>query len=179
MSSRRPDQSEYHPRYGRYIDLVPEIDLPAAFAQQLDSTRQLFARIGESAANIRYAPEKWTVREVLGHILDTERIFGYRLLCFARGDSAKLQRADEQSYVLNADFGRYSMAELLEEFTLVRRSHESLIRHLPEAAWDRTGEVNGNRISVRAIAYLMLGHERHHDEIVLSRYLQAAPQIAF
>ncbi len=174
MSFKRPAQSEYHPRYGRYIDLAPEVDLPAAFAQQLDSTRQLFACIGESAANSQYAPGKWTIREVLGHILDTERIFGYRLLCFARGDGAKLQRADEQAYVLNADFGRYLMAELLEEFTLVRRSHESLIRHLPETAWDRTGEVNGNPISVRAIAYLMLGHERHHNEIVRSRYLRNA-----
>jgi uncharacterized damage-inducible protein DinB len=174
MNRERPASSEYDARYGRYVDLVPEIDPPAAFAQQLRDTGALLAGISEATADASYAPGKWTVREVVGHVLDTERIFGYRLLSFARGDTAMLQRADQDLYMRNAEFSRYSLAEIVDEFALIRRSHESLIRHLPEDAWDRTGTVGGMSISVRAIAYLMLGHERHHLAIIQSRYLQDA-----
>jgi hypothetical protein len=172
MNYRRPASSEYNARYEWYIDLVPEVDLPDAFAQQLDDTGTLLAGISETIADTSYAPGKWTIREVVGHIVDSERIFGYRLLCFARGDPAMLLRADQELYVRNADFARYRLAELFDEFALIRRSHESLIRHLPEEAWDRIGTVAGLPISVRAIGYLMLGHERHHIGIIQSRYLR-------
>jgi len=173
MNLRRPAASEYHPRYARYIDLVPETDLPAALSRQLDETGALLAGIGEANANASYAPGKWTIREVVGHVLDTERILGFRLLCFARGDTAVLQRADEELYVKNAAFGRYSMANLFDEFALIRKSHVSLVRHLPAEAWDRVGAVGDISVSVRAIGYLMLGHERHHVAIIQSRYLRS------
>jgi hypothetical protein len=172
MNLQRPASSEYDARYARYVDLVPEVDLPAAFARQLRDTGVLLAGISEAAADASYAPGKWTIREVIGHVVDTERILGYRLLCFARGDTVTLERADEELYVRNGEFGRYGLAELFDEFALIRRSHESLIRHLPEDAWDRVGTVSGMSISVRAIAYLMLGHERYHLAIIQSRYLQ-------
>jgi hypothetical protein len=172
MNGRRPTPSEYNARYGRYIDLVPEVDLPAAFVQQLNDTGTLLAGIGEATADTSYAPGKWTIREVVGHIVDSERIFGYRLLCFARGDTMILSRADQEMYVRNADFARYRLTDLFDEFALIRRSHESLIRHLPAEAWDRVGTVADLPISVRAIGYLMLGHERHHVGIIQSRYLQ-------
>lgn len=168
----RPDVSEYNVRYSRYIDLVPESDLCAAMSQQIEETKAFVGGIPESMADFRYATGKWTIREVVGHVLDTERIFGYRLLCIARGDTAKLEGADQDLYVRNASFNRFKIEELLEEFALVRGSNVILIRHLLAEAWDRVGSVSGNSISVRAIGYLMVGHERHHLGIIQSKYLQ-------
>jgi hypothetical protein len=176
MRNRRPAASEYNARFNRYIDLVPEVDLPKALAQQIDDTGAFLGAISEAVADTRYAPGKWTIRQVVGHIVDTERILGYRLLCFARGDEAILQRADEELYVKNADFNRYSLGELLDEFSLIRRSHVSMIRHLPVEAWDRTGTVSEFLFSVRAMGYMVLGHERHHLGIIQRQYLSGIPQ---
>jgi len=142
--------------------------------RQLEETTVFFASIPEPLHDYRHAADKWTLREVAGHIADTERILGFRLLSFARGDTARLSRADEELYVRNAEFSRYTLAALVEEFALVRRSHLMLLRHLPAAAWDRTGSVADTSISVRAVGYLMLGHERHHLGMIQSRYLRGA-----
>jgi hypothetical protein len=171
MANGRPDTSEYPQRYGRYVDLVPEEDICSALALQLEVTSATVSTIPKSLVDFRYAPGKWTTREVVGHILDTERIFGFRLLTFARGDSAALTRADEVLYVRAGEFGRHGLEEWLEEYALVRRSHIALLRHLPELAWSREGTVAGSPISVRAIAYAMLGHERHHLGIIQTRYV--------
>jgi hypothetical protein len=174
MNKRRPAASEYNPRYSRYIDLVPEADLPKALAMQIEETGALLGAISEATADTRYAPGKWTIRQVVGHIVDTERILGYRLLCFARGDEAILQLADQELYVRNGGFGRYSIGELLDEFSLIRRSHVSMLRHLPPEAWDRTGKVSDFLFSVRALGYMMLGHERYHLGIIQRQYLKGA-----
>ncbi len=171
----RPEPSEYHPRYTRYLDLVPENDVSAALLRQLEETSAFLAGIPLDVHNYSYAPGKWTLREVAGHITDTERIFGFRLLTFARGDTAQqLSRADENLYVQSAEYSSRTLASVVEEFSLVRQSNIMLLRHLPAAAWDRVGVVAGTPISVRAIAYLMLGHERHHLEIVRTRYLRSS-----
>jgi hypothetical protein len=167
----RPDASEYDLRYHKYMELVPEADLLQAMTGQLEETRQLLRNVPE--VDIRFAPGEWTAREILGHILDTERIFGYRLLCYSRGDAIKLEPADQDLYVKYAEFERYPFEEILQEFRLVRQSHLSLLRYLPPEAWERTGMVGGLSISVRAIAYLMLGHERHHLITIQTHYLAA------
>ena len=172
MILRRPNDTEYNPRFSHYIDLVPESDLAAAMSKQLTDTQTMISAISTSKSDFRYAPEKWSVKEVIGHILDTERIMGYRLLCFARGEAINLQRADENLYVKNADFARFTIQELFDEFALVRKSHIVLLDHLPEEAWDREGSMAGNPISVRAVAYIMLGHERHHLGVIQDKYLQ-------
>jgi hypothetical protein len=169
--NRRPDLPEYPARYGRYVDLVPENDICAAMEQQLDTTIACVSRIPESKVDWRYAPGKWTTREVVGHVLDTERIFGFRLLTFGRGDAVTLQRADEELYVRNAEFNRYPIAAWADEFAQVRRSHVTLVRHLPASAWDRIGTLSIGPISVRAMAYVMVGHERHHLRIIRDKYL--------
>jgi hypothetical protein len=174
MNPRRPDSSEHAPYYSRYIDLVPETDLPQALLDQLEQTAACLGSLPEALHDHRYAEGKWTIREVMGHILDTERILGMRLLRFARGDASPMSRADENLYVRNAEFGRYTMGELLEEYRLVRRSHAMLLSHLPEAAWDRTGPAADHTVSVRALAYMLVGHERHHLNIVRTRYLGQA-----
>jgi len=174
MASGRPDVAEYNPRYSRYMELVPEDDICAAMAEQLEQTLSRLDRIPESMVDWRYAPGKWTTREVVGHILDTERIYGFRLLTFARGDAVTLARADQELYVKNGDFGRYPLGESLEEFSVVRKSHVALVRHLPLEAWARSGTVSEFTVSVRALAYLMVGHERHHLRIIQEKYLAGA-----
>jgi hypothetical protein len=173
MGNKRPDPSEYNPRYSRYIDLVPENNVCAALEQQLDDTVKLFSQVPDSMIEFRYAPGKWTIREVLGHILDTDRIFGFRLLTFARGDSNPLAVADQDLYIRNGGFAAHSMEEWIDEFSLIRRSNIALVRHLPAEAWARTGTVSGNPISVRALAYFMVGHERHHVGIIRNMYLSS------
>jgi len=172
MVHRRPHASEYDPRFERYMNLVPEKNITAALEQQHGETVNFAVRVPESMVDHRYAPGKWTIREVIGHVLDTERILGFRLLSFARGDENPLMRADEELYVRNGEFSRYPMKEWLEEFSLLRESNIALIRHLPDEAWDRTGTVSGLPISVRAIAYFMVGHERHHIRIIRNVYLK-------
>ena len=167
----RPDASEYDARYTQYMELIPEDDLLEAMSQQLERTRQLVMEIPADNLDVRFAAGEWTAREILGHILDTDRIFGFRLLCFGRGDAASLQRADQDKYVRSAGFERYPVEELLQEFMLVRQSHILFLRHLPAEAWDRTGVVGGSSISVRALACLMLGHERHHLETIRTHYM--------
>ena len=166
-----PDDSEYPARYSRYIDLVGEHDIVDAMAAQLSHTVALLSQIPESRVDWRSAPGKWTTREVVGHILDTERIYGYRLLTFARGDAVTVPRADEELYVHNADFSRYPLSDWIEEFVQVRTGHITLVRHLPSAAWTRSGNTSIGPISVRAMMYLMVGHERHHLRIIRDKYL--------
>ena len=171
MVSGRPDVSEYPERYGHYIDLVPEDDVCRALVSQLESSVAYLNRIPESKVDWRYAPGKWTIRDVVGHILDIERVFGFRLMSFSRGETASFPRTNVELYVENADFSRYALGEWLDEFSLVRNSNIALIRHLPSDAWARMGTVALGPISVRAMAYLMVGHERHHLGIIREKYL--------
>jgi hypothetical protein len=171
MIGRRPTPSEYDPRFERYMQLVPEEDICSALNQQLQISSDVVSRVPASLVDYRYAPGKWTTREVIGHVLDTERILGFRLMTFARGDQSPLMRADEDYYAATGKFSRFPLIEWMEEFSFTRRSNIALIRHLPEEAWDRTGTVSGLTISVRALAYFMAGHERHHIGILQSQYL--------
>ena len=173
MTVRRPEPSEYEARYAGLVGLVPEDDLFEGLSRQLGETRAFFAGIPESLIDSPCEAGEWTIRDILGHMVDTERLFGYRILCFARGDGRSVERADQELYAKNAGLGRCVFADLLDEFELVRRSHISMLRHLPEEAWDRSGTVAGKPISVRAMAFLMLAHERHHLDSVRANYLQA------
>jgi hypothetical protein len=171
MVNGRPNASEYNPRFDRYIHLVPEDNVCIALAQQLHETVAFVHQMPESIVDYRYAPGKWTTREVIGHVLDTERILGFRLLSFARGDATPLTRADEELYVKNGEFSRYPLEEWVEEYSLLRRSNIAMVRHLPDEAWRRVGTVSGIPISVRALAYFMVGHERHHIQMIQNFYL--------
>lgn len=172
MVGGRPDVSEYPERYGHYIDLVPEDDICRALVSQLESSVAYLNLIPESKVDWRYAPGKWTIRDVVGHILDIERVFGFRLMSFSRGETATFPRTNVELYVANADFSRYSLGEWLDEFSMVRNSNIALVRHLPPDAWTRIGTVALGPISVRAMAYLMVGHERHHLRIIQEKYLK-------
>ena len=171
MSTQRPTTGEYPERYMRYIDLVPEHDLHAAMAGQLQATDTWLQSIPAGRADYRYAPDKWTLRDVVGHVLDTERLFGFRLLSIARGDPTPLAIADENLWMRHSEFKRYSLVALADELRTIRQSHVSMVQYLPVTAWDRVGLVGGTNVSVRALGYTMLGHERHHWNIVRTRYL--------
>src|SRR5438105_1979261 len=156
MGIGRPRDAEYPLHYRRYLDLVPEEDICAAMTRQAAETLAQLTAIPESLADSRYAPGKWTLREVVGHILDMERIYGFRLLTFARDDAAMLHRADQTLYVATGEFGRFALREWVDEFGQVRRGHLALLQHLPPDAWNRVGTVSGAVVSVRALAYLMV-----------------------
>jgi hypothetical protein len=165
----RPDATEYADYYGKYIALVPEDDVVAALENQLERTRSLLRGVPEDESLVRHAPYTWSTREVVGHLIDCERVFGYRALRIARGDATALPGFDENAYARTAESDRCPLAELAVEFESLRRSHVWLFRHLPEAAWTRTGIANDQRVSVRAVAYILVGHERHHTTILSRR----------
>ncbi len=171
MNQRRPEPSEHAPYFSRYIDLVPEKDICAALELQLAESRALFSGIGESRAGHRYAEGKWSIRELLGHVVDGERIFGYRAVCIARGDKQSMPGFDENTYAANGGFERWALADLIDAFEYNRRGNILALRHLPDEAWDLQGVANQNATTPRAVAYTMLGHERHHLNVLRERYL--------
>lgn len=165
----RPQATEYAPYYSKYIELVPESDVLAALKMQLDETLSLLRGVPEKVGGVRHAPYTWSVKQVIGHLTDCERIFGYRALRFARGDGTPLPGFEENDYANTGEFDRIPLNELVSEFESVRRSNISLFEHLPEAAWSRGGEANEKKITVRALAYIMVGHGRHHVGILRQR----------
>jgi hypothetical protein len=165
----RPAPSEYAPYYAKYIDLVPEEDILAALEAQLAETLAVLRPAPESQGNVRHPPYTWTVKEVVGHLTDTERVMGYRALRFARADATPLPGFDEEKYAPAGEFDRIPLAGLVAEFEAVRRSHLYLFRHLPAAAWARGGKANDTPVTVRALAYIIAGHGRHHTAILRKR----------
>ena len=170
MLNRLP-AGDYPAYYEGYIAMVPEGDLATTLEDQRAAVVDLLSATTEIQADFRYAPGKWSLKEVIGHITDTERIMGYRLLRIGRGDQTPLAGYDDEEYVRLACFESRPLAELVEDFSTVRRSTLSLIRSLPEAAWNRRGIANNGEFSVRAIAYIIAGHELHHMKIVKEKYL--------
>ncbi len=171
VSQVRPGPSEYNEHYQAYVTLVPETDVVAAMERQVPESIRMLHGLPATLADYRYEAGKWTIREVIGHIIDTERIFGFRALAFARGEHAPIPGADENEYVRHAAFERYSIDDLVQEYEHLRRSHVSFFRHLAPEAWGRSGTANGLPVTVRALAYIILGHERHHLKIIRDRYI--------
>ncbi|HEX2571190.1 MAG TPA: DinB family protein [Polyangia bacterium] len=170
-SLQRPDASEYAPHFEKYVSLVPAGDILATLATQLEETLALVRGLSESQGDHRYAPGKWSVKEVLGHVIDTERTFAYRALRFGRNDLVPLPGFDQNEYVSHASFDRWPLQELAAEFGHVRHSHILFFRHLEDAAWQRRGVASGHEVSVRALAYITAGHAAHHVRILRERYL--------
>jgi uncharacterized damage-inducible protein DinB len=167
----RPGSGEYAEYYDSYISLVPDGDIVATLSNQLESTLALLRGIDESQANKRYEPDKWSIKELVGHMIDAERIFAYRALRFARNDQTPLSGFEQDDYVKGADFDGRSLADITNEFEHVRRSTISLFGSLSPEAYTRRGPANDVEVSVRALAYMMAGHEAHHMNILKTRYL--------
>ncbi len=168
---RKPDASEYLPYYGGYIALVSDGDVIATLEGQMRDSQALLATLPSSISTYRYAPGKWSVNEMVGHVIDSERIFAARALRFGRGDASPLPGFEQDDYVRNASFDSYPLAELVAELGTVRRSTVFFFRHLSEEAWLRKGIANNAEVTVRALAYIIAGHELHHRAILKARYL--------
>ena len=167
----RPVGGEYAPYYEKYIALVPEGDIVATLGQQLETTLELLEGIDESQANKRYAADKWSIKEVVGHLIDSERVFVYRAMRFARNDQTPLPGFEQDDYVRHAKFDDRQLAYLAQEFEYVRRGTIQLFKSLSDEAWARRGTANDNEVSVRALAYIMAGHEAHHVQVLKTKYL--------
>jgi len=175
-ASPRPAPTEYAAFYEKYIALVPGNDIVTILdAQRLQMT-QLFAARSERDGNFRYAPGKWTVKEVLGHISDSERIFAYRALRIARADQTPLSGFEQDDYVRAGAFGERTLTDLVEEFALVRGATSALFQSLSGEAWLRRGVANKSEVTVRALAFIIAGHELHHREILKEHYFPAIPR---
>lgn len=166
----RPQAGEYAPYYERYISLIQENDILATLDRQRREMVLLLSGLSEEQGDFRYAPEKWSAKEVLGHMCDTERIFAYRALRISRGDATPMEGFEQDDYVKNGPFARHVIAEVIEDYIAVRRATISLLRSLEEAAWSRRGVANQNEVTVRAIAYTIAGHEVHHRGILEEKY---------
>jgi uncharacterized damage-inducible protein DinB len=166
----RPGADEHVAYYGKYIEKVPEGDLCRIMTDQLAATRALIASIPEARGTHRYAPGKWSIKEVLGHVCDSERIFSYRALRIARGDATPLPGFEQDDYVPTGKFDRRTLADLSEELAAVRQASLLLFSHLDAEALARRGTASGNPITPRALAYVIAGHERHHVEILKAKY---------
>lgn len=167
----RPDAADYAPYYARYIELVPEDDVVGALMSQSGDTQRLLSSIDEARAAYRYAPGKWSVKQIVGHITDAERIFGSRMHAISRGEQQSLPGFDENDYVEQAGFDEWKLGDLAEHYALTRRANIVMLRNLSRDAWDRRGVANGVPVSLRALAFMTVGHERHHVKVLREKYL--------
>jgi DinB superfamily len=166
----RPHDTEYAAFYAAYIARVPEDDLLNLLEVQPAELRTMADNIDPEEELYRYAPEKWSVRQVFGHLVDTERVMGYRAFRIGRGDATPLPGFDERAYVAASDFEDRTVKEMAHEFAAVRTANLWTIRRWTPDAWPRMGTANGHPISARSIAYILAGHVRHHVAILRERY---------
>ena len=167
----KPEKADYPDFYTRYVAQVPEVKLNELLASQCDKTKALFGGLSRSQAEYAYAPGKWTLKEVLGHIVDSERVFAYRALCMARGDQQSLPGMDQDIYMAHAGFANRSMESLIAEYDSVRQSTIQFFNGLSEDDLKKTGIANNGQFTVNALMYIIAGHELHHMEVIAERYL--------
>jgi hypothetical protein len=173
ISPERPKPGEYKPYFDRYISLIPGNDVVGTLEKQLPKTVALLSARSDEDGNLRYAPDKWTVKDIVGHMNDTERIMAYRALRIARNDQTPLAGFEQDDYVKGGPFADLRLADLVEEFKIVRAGSLALFRHLRGSDWTRRGTVDGKEITVRALAYIIAGHELHHRHFLEERYFPA------
>lgn len=171
----RPRPDEYAPHFQSYVDRVPDGDVLATLERQGSTTAALFAGVGEARAGYQYAPGKWAVRRVLQHVVDGERLFAYRALCLARGETASLPGFDEDLYAANDGSSGRRLADITAEFVVVRAATLALFRGFDAAAWARRGTANGRPASVASLPWITAGHELHHLAVLRERYGISSP----
>jgi hypothetical protein len=166
----KPADTEFAPAFKHYVERVTERDALVPLASQVGELQKLVAGIPADRETYRYADGKWSVRELFGHLTDSERVFGYRALCIARGEQVSLPGFDENTYAANANGNDRPLAQHLAELVGVRESHLVMLRSLDPAAVRRIGTANANPTSVRALAFVMVGHVRHHLHVLQTKY---------
>jgi uncharacterized damage-inducible protein DinB len=171
ITMQRPNEGEYAPYYNTYISKVPEGNIIDLLTQQIDSVKDTFKNISEEKSLYRYAPDKWSIRQVLGHINDGEHIFPYRALRFSRNDKNNLSGFNQDEFAKESNFDNITLANLLEEFIKVREANIVMFKNFSDEMWTRHGIANNKEITVRAIAYIMYGHVTHHLNVIKEKYL--------
>lgn len=166
-----PSDDEYFAYYSGYISLVTGGDLLQTLHLRFKEAESFYASVDAEKSLFRYAEGKWSIREVLGHIIDTERIMSYRALSFARGDANALPGMDQDEFMQHSNFDERDWNGMIDEFTSLRRANILMFENLPDDAWDRRGVASDHEISVRALGYIVAGHEIHHSTVVAERYL--------
>lgn len=172
MILTRPTSDEHAPYFAHYINLVPGSDVLGALSEQHTAALNLWHSLTETQGAHRYAPDKWTIKELCGHINDAERIFAYRALRIARGDTTPLSGFEQDDYIATGNFNSRTLSDLAEEYNAIRTATLALFRSFDAEAWNRRGTSNGGPFSVRALAFSIAGHELHHRAILQTRYLQ-------
>lgn len=167
----RPGADEFAPYYAGYIARVPPGGLVSVLEEERGGPRRMLEGLTDAQAEHAYAPGKWTIKEVMGHVTDTERVFAYRALRIARGDATPLPGFDQDAYVPAGAFGGRTLESLLDEFEAAREATVRLLGGIPEEAWLRRGVASGHTVSVRALACMAAGHELHHRTLLEERYL--------
>jgi uncharacterized damage-inducible protein DinB len=173
MTQKRPQKGDYALYYDNYIALVPSGEFLEILREQHRAMTRLLSPLTDQQAEFPYAPGKWSVKEVLGHVIDAERIFAYRILRIARGDQTPLAGFEQDGYIQTGNFSARTLNDLLEEFSSVREATITLVRSLDDDAWLRRGIASQKEISVLALAFVIAGHELHHRIILEERYSPA------
>lgn len=172
-SATRPAPDEHAPYYANYIGMVPEGDVLDLMTRQVKETTKLLAGIPDAKAGYRYAPGKWSIKGLVGHVVDSERVFSYRALSIGRGDPSPLPGFDEKAWAQVSNADERPLKELIKDYEAARQATLALFRSLPADGWARRGTANNYPVTVRALAWIILGHERHHLKILRERYLGA------
>ncbi len=170
----KPVSNEYADSYGKYVDLVTAGSIIETLERQMEETQRLLSTVTEEQAGYRYAPDKWSIKEVIGHLVDGERIFAYRASRFARSDRTPLPGFDQDDYVTRGGFDGLKIGQLARACGNMRAASIDLFGQLSDEAWDRRGIANEAEVSVRAIAWIIAGHELHHRRIIETKYLNSA-----
>lgn len=168
----RPNENEYPVYYSNYINLVEDDDIISVLENQIDFVKKFFINISEEKSNFRYAEGKWTIKEVFGHVIDTERIFAYRALRISRNDKTPLPGYDQDLFVKNSKFKNVSLQNLVDEFISVRKSNLKMFKNFSSEMWLNIGTANEKLISVRAIAFILAGHLLHHLKVIEQKYMK-------
>lgn len=168
---RRPEPSEYAAYYGSYVDLTPDGNIVDILREQMEDSVRFLRKVPPERANHRYAADKWTLKEVVRHVVDMEWVFTCRALRFARGDATELPGVEQDDLIAGTDFSPLPLRDLIEEFRHLRAANTLLFGSWDEAILDRSGIANGVRVTARAIPYILAGHERHHMTVLRERYL--------
>jgi len=167
----RPGVDEHAPYYGLYVRQVPEGDVLEVLVEEVGRTVALLTPLDETQAAFRYAPGKWSIKEVVGHVIDVERVFAQRALHFARKNSTPLPSMEQDDWVAAGRFDRRTLASLLDEFTIVRQANLAMFHGFDPEAWTRRGVASGVEFTVRSLPYIIAGHEIHHRNVLETKYL--------
>lgn len=166
----RPAKGDYSEYYQQYIDLVEDDNILNVLTKQNKETQAVLNSFPKNKGNYSYAEGKWTIKEIIGHLMDVERVFAFRALSIARGEKKSLPQFDQDEYVKNGMFNQHRLSDLIYEFRLLRESNILLFKGLDKTVWQNRGLANDNEVTVLALMYMIAGHEKHHLNILKERY---------